>query len=154
MWFTAQENRHKPYIVATTQLVNPGRSFNIPAASKRNSSASSSNSWLWMQRLSVMCQMLRANPPPPLNVNLMLSMTLTCLWMPPVWFISSHFYTQELLLWWLCSFVVVWCDNIGLVSLILLGWELRVLYHCTMCTRHSDLVTLDFYAIPIFHILI
>ena len=29
---------------ATTQLVNPGRSFNIPAASKRNSSASSSNS--------------------------------------------------------------------------------------------------------------
>ena len=35
----------------------------------------------------------------------------------------------------LCS-----CDNIGLVSLILLGCELRVLYHCTMCTRHPDLV--------------
>ena len=40
-------------------------------------------------------------------------------------------------------------DNIGLVSLILLGWELRVL-HCTMCTRHPDHVSLDFYAIPIF----
>ena len=24
------------------------------------------------------------------------------------------------------------CDNIGLVSLILLGWELHVLYHCTV----------------------
>ena len=48
------------------------------------------------------------------------------------------------------------CDNTGLVSLILLGCELRVLYHCTMCTRHSDLVSLGFYgfyAIPIFHIL-
>ena len=39
------------------------------------------------------------------------------------------------------------CDNIGLVSL---GWELRVIYRCTMCTRHPDLVCLDFYAIPIF----
>ena len=44
------------------------------------------------------------------------------------------------------------CDNIWLVSLILMGWELRILYHCTMCTRHPDLVSLDFYAIPIFHI--
>ena len=52
------------------------------------------------------------------------------------------------------SFVVVWCDSIGLVSLILLGCELLVLYHCTMCTRHPDLVSLDFDAIPIFHILI
>ena len=43
---------------------------------------------------------------------------------------------------------------IGLVSLILLGCELRVLYHWTMCTRHPYLVSLDFYAIPIFHILI
>ena len=25
-----------------------------------------------------------------------------------------------------------------------------MLYHCTMCTRHPDLVSLDFYAIPIF----
>ena len=33
------------------------------------------------------------------------------------------------------------CDNIGLVSL---GCELRVLYHCTMCTRHPNLVSLDF----------
>ena len=42
------------------------------------------------------------------------------------------------------------CDNIGLVSLILSGWELRVLYHCTMCTSHPDPVSLDFYAyIPI-----
>ena len=37
------------------------------------------------------------------------------------------------------------CDNIGLVLLIPLDWELRVLlYHCTMCTRHPDLVSLDF----------
>ena len=43
------------------------------------------------------------------------------------------------------------CDRIELVLLILLGWELRVLYHCTMCTRHPDLVPLDFYATPIFH---
>ena len=28
--------------------------------------------------------------------------------------------------------------------------ELCVLCHCTMCTRHHDLVSLDFYAIPIF----
>ena len=35
-----------------------------------------------------------------------------------------------------------------------LGWELRVLYHCTMCTRHPDLVSFTFYAIPIFHIII
>ena len=41
------------------------------------------------------------------------------------------------------------CDTIGLVSLILFGWELRVLYHCTMCTRHPDLFFV-FYAIPIF----
>ena len=43
---------------------------------------------------------------------------------------------------------------IGLVSLILLGWELHVLYHCTMCTRHPNLVSFAVYAIPIFHILI
>ena len=41
-------------------------------------------------------------------------------------------------------------DSIGLVLLILLGWELRVLYHCTMCTRRPDLASLDFYANPIF----
>ena len=29
-----------------------------------------------------------------------------------------------------------------------------VLYHSTMCTRHSDLVSFAFYAIPIFHIII
>ena len=46
------------------------------------------------------------------------------------------------------------CDNIGLVSLILLGWELRVLCHSTMCTRHPDLVSFAFYAIPIFHIIL
>ena len=40
---------------------------------------------------------------------------------------------------------------IKLVSLILLGWELRVLYHCTVCTRYPDL-SLDVYAIPIFYI--
>ena len=28
------------------------------------------------------------------------------------------------------------------------------LYHSTMCTRHPDLVSFDFYAIPIFHIII
>ena len=41
--------------------------------------------------------------------------------------------------------------TIGLVSLILLGCELN---HCTMCTRHPDLVFIDFYAVPIFHILV
>ena len=29
-----------------------------------------------------------------------------------------------------------------------------VLYHCTMCTRHPDLVSFAFCAIPIFHIII
>ena len=29
-----------------------------------------------------------------------------------------------------------------------------VLYHCTMCTRHPNLVSFAFYAIPIFHIII
>ena len=38
--------------------------------------------------------------------------------------------------------MVVWCDNIGLLSLILLGCELRVICH-------HDLVSLDFYGIPI-----
>ena len=42
--------------------------------------------------------------------------------MSPSEFISS-FYTQELLL---CSFMVAWCDNVGLVSLILLDWELQI----------------------------
>ena len=28
-----------------------------------------------------------------------------------------------------------------------------VLYHSTMCTRHPDLVSFAFYAIPIFHII-
>ena len=47
------------------------------------------------------------------------------------------------------------CDNIGLVSLILLGLEFTcVLYHSTMCTRHPNLVSFAFYAIPIFHIII
>ena len=27
---------------------------------------------------------------------------------------------------------------------------LCVIYHCTMCTRYPDLVSLDFYAIPTF----
>ena len=40
------------------------------------------------------------------------------------------------------------------MSLILLGWELRVLYHSTMSTRHPDLVSFALYAIPIFHIII
>ena len=29
-----------------------------------------------------------------------------------------------------------------------------VLYHSTMCTRHPDLVSFAFYAIPVFHIII
>ena len=29
-----------------------------------------------------------------------------------------------------------------------------VLYHCTMCTRHPDLVSFAFCAIPIFHFII
>ena len=30
---------------------------------------------------------------------------------------------------------VVWCDNIGLVSLILLGWELHVPYITVLCVQ-------------------
>ena len=37
------------------------------------------------------------------------------------------------------------------MSLILLGCELRVLYHCSMCTRHPDLVSLDFYDCHRYH---
>ena len=50
--------------------------------------------------------------------------------------------------------VIVFCGryNIGLVSLILLDWELRVSYQCTMCTRHPDIVSLDVYAIHIFRL--
>ena len=127
-------------------LSNPGRSFNIPVASKTSTSSSSSNSWLWMRWL-LMCKC----SPPPLK-NLMLSMTLTCLWMPPsVIYLFSFLHTgTQLLLGWLCSFVVILCDNVGLVSLILLGCELRVLYHCTACTRHPDPVSLDYYVLPIF----
>ena len=79
------------------------------------------------------------------------------------WTESCCFHSQELLLLALVLVLLAMgvsnnlpgltschCDNIGLVSLILLGWELRVLYHCTMCTRHPDLVSLDFYEIPIF----
>ena len=43
------------------------------------------------------------------------------------------------------------CDNRGVVLLIFLGWELRVLYHCTMCTRHPDLVSLIFMPSIHFH---
>ena len=46
------------------------------------------------------------------------------------------------------------CDNIGLVALILLGWELRASYTLYYtCTSHHDLDSrLPFYAIPVFHI--
>ena len=30
---------------------------------------------------------------------------------------------------------VVWCNNIGLVSLILLGWELHVSYITVLCVQ-------------------
>ena len=43
------------------------------------------------------------------------------------------------------------CDSIGLVPLILLDWELRVLHHCT---KHPDLVSLDFLCHPYIPILI
>ena len=48
--------------------------------------------------------------------------------------------------------VVVAIIYVELVSLnlILLGSELCVLCHCTICTRHPDLVSLDFCATPIF----
>ena len=32
------------------------------------------------------------------------------------------------------------------------SFGLGVLYHCTVCTRHPDLVFLDFYAIPHVHV--
>ena len=38
-------------------------------------------------------------------------------------------------------------DSLGLGITCLLGWDL---YHCTMCTRHPNLVSFAFYAIPIF----
>ena len=31
--------------------------------------------------------------------------------------------------------VVVWCENIGFVSLILLGWELHVSYITVLCVQ-------------------
>ena len=51
------------------------------------------------------------------------------------------------------------CNNVGLVLLILLGWDSLgmgvtcVLYHCTMYTRHPDHVSFAFYAIPIIDVL-
>ena len=75
---------------------------------------------------------------------------------------SCRIHSQELLLTLLLVLLVMCilndlpgltscrCDNIGLVLLILVGWELCVFYNCTMCTRHPDLVSLDFYAIPLF----
>ena len=59
-----------------------------------------------------------------------------------IWHLTeSHcIHSQELLLLALLLILLVLndlpglttsCDKIGLVSLILLGWELRVLYHCT-----------------------
>ena len=86
----------------------------------------------------------RANPPPVLDVKHDTNLFVNV----PECDLSLLISTR------LCSFLVVWCDNIGLVSLILSGCEVRVLYHCTMCTRHLDLVSLDLYAIPIFPILI
>ena len=44
------------------------------------------------------------------------------------------------------------CDNIGLVSLILLGWELHVSYITVLCVQDIPILSLAFYAIPIFHI--
>ena len=45
------------------------------------------------------------------------------------------------------------CDNIGLVALILLGWELRASSITVLCVQAvmHDLVSFAFYAIPIFH---
>ena len=48
------------------------------------------------------------------------------------------------------QFQVIWYNNIGLVSLILLGWELHVIYKCTMCIRHTNLVTFAFVSPLIF----
>ena len=51
--------------------------------------------------------------------------------------------------------VVVWYDNIGACVIDSLGLGITcVLYHCTICTRHPDLVSFAFCAIPIFHIII
>ena len=33
------------------------------------------------------------------------------------------------------SFVAIWCDNIGLVSSILLDWELRASYITVLCVQ-------------------
>ena len=53
-----------------------------------------------------------------------------------------------------CYGYIKWIDKLSLrqyracvVDSLGLG---IVFYNCTMCTRHSDLVSLDFYAIPLF----
>ena len=74
-----------------------------------------------------------------------------------IWHMTeSHcFHSQELpllglagVLYDLPGLTCCHCDSIGLVSLIPLGWELRVLHHCAMCTRHLDLVSVDFLCHP------
>ena len=93
---------------------------------------------------SVMYQMLLANPPPPLDVKHDTNLFVNA---PQCDFISTHrnyFYGDCAVSWSFGATIYV-----GLVSLILLVCELRASYHCTMCTRHPDLVS---YAIPIFHI--
>ena len=84
-----------------------------------------------------MYQMSCAKPPPPLNVNLMLSITLT--------------YFLIYLFSFLQTGTVQFCGClVRQYMACLMGWELRVLYHCTMCTSPPNLISLDFYAIPIF----
>ena len=73
-----------------------------------------------------------------------------------IWYMreSRRIQSQELLLLalLLVSYIKLSAkiDKLSLRQYILLGWELRVIYYCTMCARHPDLVSLDFYAIPIF----
>ena len=48
---------------------------------------------------------------------------------------SSYELTNDLPLLFPTRGGCVWCDNIGLVSLILLGWELRASYITVLCVQ-------------------
>ena len=53
------------------------------------------------------------------------------------------------------KYVIVWCDNIGLVSLIYLGWEFICVVCITLlCVQPIPILLPSFCAIPIFHFLI
>ena len=87
------------------------------------------------------------NPPPPLDVKHGTNLFVNAPKCDLSLLISTHrncFYGDCAVSWSFGATIII-----GLLSLILLGWELRVLYHCIMCTRHPDLVSLDFLMPPL-----